>query len=649
MSRCISIIIPLYNQARYTRRCIEALLKNTNSDLFEIIVVDNHSTDETPRFLSSLHESVTVITNPVNMGFATACNQGAQAASCSYLLFLNNDTEVLPGWLEPLIQTLEGGSDIGAVGSKLLYPDGRIQHSGVIVIEQKNVCSLLPRHVFMGEDPERFPVDRPMCFQSLTAACLLVRKKDFISLDGFDEAYWNGCEDVDFCFRLLQIGKKLIYQPQSVVVHHESRSGQERQVAQPRNNARLRNKWDKLIQPDIIQEGSYCRRGPSRIVRPFGTDHPDSVEFIESAIAWWTNKSNSGWRVGNSIIRFIEKYRFWRTVLPDTNHKNEIFNPSAANRHCDSAIINSVPREFVCNPEIEKNLMIPEMRLKTDIVICVHDALDDLKRCLDSVIRNTPESCCLIFVNDGSAVETTDFMRQFVQMHPAQCILLENPSARGYTLAANQGLLASTAEQVILLNSDTIVPGKWIERLTQCAVSDPAIGIVGPLSNAASWQSIPTRFRPDGDWAVNKLPQVYSVDKMAEIVYRMSSQRFPRVDFVNGFCFLIKRSLIQSIGLLDENAFPDGYGEENDYCLRAIKAGFDLAIADHAYVYHAKSKSYSHERRIELSRKGAKSLANKHGARLIKKGTENLRKQTDLAELRLKIRNHLAEKRANGK
>ena len=134
MSNIVTIIIPVFNQSQYTKQCLEKLFANTDSDRFELIVVDNNSTDETPGLLLSFGNKVTVITNSVNMGFASACNQGARAASGRYILFLNNDTEVQPGWLEPLVETLESDSGIGAVGSQLLYPDGRLQHAGVVII-----------------------------------------------------------------------------------------------------------------------------------------------------------------------------------------------------------------------------------------------------------------------------------------------------------------------------------------------------------------------------------------------------------------------------------------------------------------------------------------------------------------------------------
>lgn len=270
-----------------------------------------------------------------------------------------------------------------------------------------------------------------------------------------------------------------------------------------------------------------------------------------------------------------------------------------------------------------------------DIVVCVHNALEDVKLCLSSVVENTPQEFTLYVVNDGSYGPTAEYLREFYSTHPS-CVLLENPTAEGYTRAANKGLRASTADYVVLLNSDTIVPRGWLARLLECGESDPRIGIVGPLSNAASWQSVP-KLQEGGDWAVNPLPQGYGVDDMAELISSLSERRFPRVSFVNGFCLVVKRTLMETIGYLDEEAFPEGYGEENDYCLRAANVGFELAIADHAYIYHAKSKSYSHERRHVLRKPGGAALRQKHGAERISRGTDALRHEPTLQRMRQRL------------
>lgn len=280
-----------------------------------------------------------------------------------------------------------------------------------------------------------------------------------------------------------------------------------------------------------------------------------------------------------------------------------------------------------------------------DVIVCVHNALEDVQRCLESVRLHTSAPFRLQLVDDGSDAPTRDYLAAFAAEHGAQ--LLRNETARGYTLAANQGMRAATAPYLVLLNSDTVVSDGWLDRLVGCADKDPAIGMVGPLSNTASWQSIPEIAR-DGDWSDNPLPANMGIADMARWVAQTSSQSYPRLNFLNGFCLLIKRSLIDRIGYFDEETFGKGFGEENDYCLRAGKAGFVLAVADDVYVHHAQSRSYSNERRLRLSRAADVALANKHGQPLIDAGVSVCRFDRTMEGIRhhaaqLAIRHTLTE------
>ena len=276
-----------------------------------------------------------------------------------------------------------------------------------------------------------------------------------------------------------------------------------------------------------------------------------------------------------------------------------------------------------------------------DIVVCVHDALPDVQRCLASVLSRTAIDYRLVVVNDGSNPETTAWLRRLSERHAA-IQLIETEGPLGYTRAANRGLRASGAANVVLLNSDTIVPRLWVESMLECLRIEDRVGIVGPLSNAASWQSIPERFDDGGGWAVNDLPTGYNVDEYSELVHQISDRAFPRVAFLNGFCLLIRREVIEAIGYLDEDAFPRGYGEENDYCIRARKAGFRLAIADHCFVYHAKSRSFGNKTRDRLAEDGRTQLTRKHGSEVIERGTRNLKENPDLARIRSTVKSHLA-------
>ncbi len=277
---------------------------------------------------------------------------------------------------------------------------------------------------------------------------------------------------------------------------------------------------------------------------------------------------------------------------------------------------------------------------RVDIVLCVHNAFEDVKECLTSIRRHTKVDYRLLIVDDGSQAETRDFLKSWVQ-EDSVATLFRNETARGYTKAANIGLRASKGDYIILLNSDTIVTPGWLEKLIECANSQKNIGIVGPLSNCASWQSIPEIFDKNGGWMINNIPEGYSLETLSDIVANVSDKAFPCVNFVNGFCYMIKRAVIDAIGWLDEESFPYGYGEENDFSIRARKAGFKLAIADHAYVYHSKSKSFGHERRQELSKQGSAAFKSKHPDINVKALTEEIKNNQALERLRLKLREHI--------
>ena len=285
-STVVSIIIPVFNQVHYTEKCLDALFKNTCST-FEVIIVDNGSTDGTPTLLKQYGDQLVVIRNAQNQGFARACNSGAAAAKAPFLLFLNNDTEVQQGWLPPLL-AMAARPNIGAVGSRLLFPDGSVQHAGVAIVERRGIVSLLPRHAFIGEGLNVSAPTKATCMQAVTAACMLVNASDFYDVGGFDTAYWNGCEDVDLCFKLAQLGRKIVYEPSSVVVHHEGKSGHERTAAITVNNARLRGRWEGLIAPDIIDAEYNITQGEglARRMRDGGDLAPDAA-YGAALTEWW--------------------------------------------------------------------------------------------------------------------------------------------------------------------------------------------------------------------------------------------------------------------------------------------------------------------------------------------------------------------------
>ncbi|MGE3977471.1 MAG: glycosyltransferase [Nitrospira sp.] len=233
-----SIIIPVWNKLELTVQCLTALAAVTTESSYEVIVVDNHSTDGTAEYLTSLSGDVQIIRNQENLGFAKACNQGAKAARGKYLVFLNNDTIPLKGWLKALVSEVEGYSEVGIVGSKLLYPDGTVQHAGVVL----NRSDGLPYHIYRGFPGDTPAVNQRREYQVVTAACLLIRQSLFMELGGFDEGFRNGFEDVDLCLKASERGAHVVYQPRSVLYHLESQTPGRKQHDQT-NATRLHERW----------------------------------------------------------------------------------------------------------------------------------------------------------------------------------------------------------------------------------------------------------------------------------------------------------------------------------------------------------------------------------------------------------------------
>ena len=244
LPRC-SVIIPVHNRASLTRQCLNALLEgHLESTDFEIIVVDDASTDSTQQLLTDYRERVRVVTHARNSGFAAACNDGVAAASGEYLVFLNNDTTPNAGWLDALVRYAESHPDAAVVGSKLLFPNNMIQHAGVVVCQD-----LYPRHLYAGFPSVHPAVNKSRRFQAVTAACMLVRREPFEQVGGFDTAFRNGLEDVDLCLRLGERGSEVHYCHESALYHLESLSGG--WSGNEKENARLyRSRWAHRVQPD---------------------------------------------------------------------------------------------------------------------------------------------------------------------------------------------------------------------------------------------------------------------------------------------------------------------------------------------------------------------------------------------------------------
>ena len=233
-------------------------------------------------------------------------------------------------------------------------------------------------------------------------------------------------------------------------------------------------------------------------------------------------------------------------------------------------------------------------------MIPVFNAFEDVEKCLESVIRYTPPPHNILLINDASTDSNIKPLLQRFDASSPRVTLITNAHNLGFTKTINIGCSRCSTD-IVLLNSDTIVTPSWVDRLRESAYRRRNIGTVTPVSNNAGAFSVPEINRG------NEIPAGYTLESYAALMAKLGIRHLPEVVTGSGFCLYIKRFVLDTIGLFDEEHFPKGYGEENDFCLRAIKAGFSNVIDDGVYIYHRRMASFGDEKH-QLSEQGKVQL-----------------------------------------
>lgn len=263
---CVSIVIPVYNQFDYTYACVKSILQNSGDITYEILIADDCSTDLTEQIdgiIAGLH----TIRNKENLRFLLNCNNAAKQARGEYILFLNNDTQVQENWLEPLVSLMRKDPSVGMTGSKLVYPDGRLQEAGGILWSDGSAWNYGNR-----SDPNAPEYNYVKEVDYISGASICIRRELWEEIGGFDERFVPAyCEDSDLAFEVRRRGYKVVYQPFSVVVHFEGISngtdittGQK--AYQVANQKKFYGKWQQVLEQENYPNGEnvFLARDRSR-------------------------------------------------------------------------------------------------------------------------------------------------------------------------------------------------------------------------------------------------------------------------------------------------------------------------------------------------------------------------------------------------
>ena len=537
----VSVVIPMFNQHELTADCLASLARHTPAGIAEIIVVDDASS---PPFTTS-DPRVRVLGNRHNLGFAGSCNRGAAAARGEYLLFLNNDVEALPGWLKPLLTVLAERPEVGIVAPKLIHPDGTVQHCGKVWGDLEAPHSQ-PSHIYYREPADAPKVNRSREYPLVTGACMLVRRAEFLALGPFDESYQNGWEDDDLCYAFRSGGKKIWYCAESTLIHYESVTlGADYRLAEAAYGRILAARQGKSS-PPVSAEAEA-------LLAPYFTMPAQELAALLEGKYLKVQQ-----RFSNNKARFLSK---WGALV----------------RRDDFLYFN---QDGVLPPLPSAGPATSGMPLVSMVILCFNQ-LSFTQETVQSIRRHTPEPHEIIFVDNGSSDGTLSWLQE-LERDNGHYRLIANSENRGFAAGCNQGIRAAGGEFILLVNNDVVVTPGWLSGMLASFDSLNEVGIVGPVTNNISG---PQRIDEARYTDLAELDSFAAAHRE-----RFSGCRVPSRRMV-GYCMLFRRTLVERIGLLDED-FGSGNFEDDDFSLRSALAGLHNLIAYDTFIHHHGSVSF---------------------------------------------------------
>jgi len=548
MAPRISVVIVTYRSANELPDCMHSLLHQ--SVPVEILLIDNASPDATAQMVTDYADrlsNVSAILNHENLGLAAGNNCALGRCRGDYLLFLNPDTVLPVDGLERMIDFLDETQDVGVVGPRCVYEDGRPHVSfhrnwGILHVI---AWRLLP-YRFVRRLYDRFSRYESQDVLFVSGACLLIRRQIFEEIGGYDPEYFLTVEDaLDLCIRAQETGSRIVFFPDSQVVHYTGRSATQAPYLVVWQGIRgtiyhflkHKGKFQALLISGLLGLSSAARvlvAGIFGIVRP----------------------------------RYRAIARIYAMVLRDLFLQNPIFVRSAATRTTE---IESAPKFSITR-------RLPTESLPKVIVVVLNwNNYTDTASCLSSLRQLHYDNCEVVVVDNGS---TDDSASQIRNAFP-EVSVIETNSNLGFAAGCNVGIryaLGRDSHFIWLLNNDTVVDPEALQTLIDKATSDERMGAVG---SAIYVMDDPTRLEAWGGGHVN--------------VWLGRSRQFlvpvhdSSIDFITGASMLIAREAIEQVGVLSEQFFM--YWEDADFCYRLRDANWKIGVAGESKVWHKGSAS----------------------------------------------------------
>jgi GT2 family glycosyltransferase/SAM-dependent methyltransferase/glycosyltransferase involved in cell wall biosynthesis len=310
----VSIVVPVFNHLLYTLTSLVSLLEHDSRRSYEILVGDDGSTDETPKVFAAAGGCIRLIRHEQNLGFLGNCNRTASFAKGRNIAFLNNDTLLLPGWLDALVDALEKTPDAGLAGSKLLNADGTLQEAGGILWRDGSAWNF-----GRNDDPGLPAYNYLKDVDYVSGASLALPATLWRQLGGFDVEFAPAyCEDSDLAFRVRQTGLRTLYAPHSMLIHHEGQShgrdtGTGIKAFQVENQKKLFSRWKHVLEDNQPN-------GQSVFVARDRSSRKPHILFVDHYIPQWDRDAGS--RTMFHFLRMFVAEGFQVSLWPDNLHED---------------------------------------------------------------------------------------------------------------------------------------------------------------------------------------------------------------------------------------------------------------------------------------------------------------------------------------